>query len=232
MTIISKCKIALRPGTMFCFGTISFIADEEGTLHRVADPLEKKLSSEIPRGTRAEQRVVPPLASRWKIASGERPPYDPLQIEGRELTYQKNSAVHLAHKGVDMDHSKEGSKRPESGDENTSSHLSDAFALKGGQKEKRYHAGSFLPRRPLHRGGLESSPISDDEPTMQGEEPPQREARRRRNRRRNVQRHHEAREWDLRQPVSRDEASEVGETPDERVHQERRNSHHRDRRQA
>jgi hypothetical protein len=54
MAITSKCKIALHLRTMFCFGTISSIADEEGTLHRVADPLEKKLSSEIPRGARAE----------------------------------------------------------------------------------------------------------------------------------------------------------------------------------
>jgi hypothetical protein len=36
---------------------------------------------------------------------------------------------------------------------------------------------SFLPRRPLHQGGVESSLISDDEPTMSGEEPPQQEAR-------------------------------------------------------
>jgi hypothetical protein len=64
MAITSKCNIALRPGTMFCFGTISSIADEEGTLHRVADPPEKKLSSEIPREAKAEQRVAPPPASR------------------------------------------------------------------------------------------------------------------------------------------------------------------------
>jgi hypothetical protein len=56
-------------------------------------------------------------------------------------------------------------------------------------------------------GRVESSPISDDEPTMLGEEPPQREARRRRNRRRNVWRHHEAGERDPAQPVSRDEIS-------------------------
>jgi hypothetical protein len=68
MAIISKCKIALHPRTMFCFGTISSIADEEGTLHRVADPSEKKLSSEIPSGARAEQRVAPPLASRGKMS--------------------------------------------------------------------------------------------------------------------------------------------------------------------
>jgi hypothetical protein len=54
MAVTSKCKIALRPGTMFCFGTISSIVDDEGTLHRIADPPEKKLSTEIPREARAE----------------------------------------------------------------------------------------------------------------------------------------------------------------------------------
>jgi hypothetical protein len=84
----------------------------------------------------------------------------------------------------------------------------------------------------LFIGRVESSPVSDDEPTAPGEEPPQREARRRRNRRRNVRRHHAARERDPAQPVSRDEISEVGETPDERVFRERRNSRRCDRRQA
>jgi hypothetical protein len=79
---------------------------------------------------------------------------------------------------------------------------------------------------------VESFPISDDEPTVPGEEPPQREARQRRNRRRNAPRHHEAGERDPAQPISRDEISEVGETPDERVFRERRNSRRRDRRQA
>jgi hypothetical protein len=62
-------------------------------------------------------------------------------------------------------------------------------------------------------GGLESPPIFDDEPTVQGEEPPQREAWRRRNRHQNIRRHHEAGEQDPAQPVSRDEVSKVGETP-------------------
>jgi hypothetical protein len=79
---------------------------------------------------------------------------------------------------------------------------------------------------------VESSPISDDEPTVPGEEPPQREARRRRNRHCYARRHHEAGERDPAQPVSRDEISEVGETPDERVFRERRNSRRRDRRLA
>jgi hypothetical protein len=90
----------------------------------------------------------------------------------------------------------------------------------------------FYPDVLFIEGRVESSPISDDEPTMPGEEPPQREARRWRNRRRNIRRHHEAEERDPAQPVSRDEVLEVGETPDERVFRERRNSCRRDHRQA
>jgi hypothetical protein len=90
----------------------------------------------------------------------------------------------------------------------------------------------FYPDVLFIKGRLESSPIFDDEPTMQGEEPPQREARQQRNRRRNMRRHHKAGERDPTQLVSRDEASEVGEIPDERVHRERQNSRRCDHRQA
>jgi hypothetical protein len=84
----------------------------------------------------------------------------------------------------------------------------------------------------LFIGRVESPPVSDDEPTAPGEEPPQRESRRQRNRRRNIWRHHEAGERDLAQPVSQDEVSEIGETPEERVFRERRNSRRRDCRRA
>jgi hypothetical protein len=47
-------------------------------------------------------------------------------------------------------------------------------------------ATPFYPDVLFIRGRVESCPISDDEPTMPGEEPPQREARRQRNRRRNA----------------------------------------------
>jgi hypothetical protein len=86
----------------------------------------------------------------------------------------------------------------------------------------------FYPDVIFIQGRLESSPISNDEPTMQGE-PPQRDARQRRNRRWNVRRHHEVGERGPVQPVSQDEALEMGETPDERAHRERCNSHCRDR---
>jgi hypothetical protein len=68
----------------------------------------------------------------------------------------------------------------------------------------------FYPDVLFIGGRVESSPISDDEPTMPREEPLQREARRQRNRRCNARRHHEAGEQDPAQPVSRDEISEVG----------------------
>jgi hypothetical protein len=42
MAVTIHSKITFRPGSTFCFGTISSIADEEGTLHRVADPPRKK----------------------------------------------------------------------------------------------------------------------------------------------------------------------------------------------
>jgi hypothetical protein len=58
MVVTSQCKIALSPGSVFCFGTISSIVDEKGALHRIADPPEKKFSSKIPRKTRVEQRLV------------------------------------------------------------------------------------------------------------------------------------------------------------------------------
>jgi hypothetical protein len=67
MAITFKCKITLHPGTMFCFGTISCIVDEEGTMHRVADPREKKLSSEIPREAKAKQQAAPPPKAREKM---------------------------------------------------------------------------------------------------------------------------------------------------------------------
>jgi hypothetical protein len=54
MGITFQHKIILRPGSVFCFGTISSVADEEGTLHRIADPPEKKPSSTISRKVRAK----------------------------------------------------------------------------------------------------------------------------------------------------------------------------------
>jgi hypothetical protein len=158
MAVTINSRITFRPGSMFCFGTISSIADEKGILHRVADPPGRK-----PPPTNSENTgEVLPSALRKKIATTATPFYPDILFIGR----------------------------------------------------------------------VESPPVSDDEPTAPGEEPPQRESRRRRNRHRNIRRHHQAGERDPEQPVSRDEVSEMGETPEERVFRERRNSRRRDRRRA
>jgi hypothetical protein len=54
---------------MFCFGTISSVADEEGILHRIADPPEKKRSSKISEKARTEQEKAQPPAPRAKTTS-------------------------------------------------------------------------------------------------------------------------------------------------------------------
>jgi hypothetical protein len=150
MAVTFHSKIAFRPGSMFCFGTISSIVDEEGALHRIADPPRKKSP---PTNSEDTGKAQPP-ALRRKIATIATPFYPDVLFIGR----------------------------------------------------------------------VESPPISDDEPTAPGEEPPQRESYRRRNRRRNIRQYHQAGERDPEQPVSRDEISEMGETPEERVFRERRNS--------
>jgi hypothetical protein len=49
MAINFKNKITLSLGAMFCFETISCISDEEGTLHNIVDPPEKKPSMGVLR---------------------------------------------------------------------------------------------------------------------------------------------------------------------------------------
>jgi hypothetical protein len=65
MVVTFHSKITLRPGSVFCFGTISFVADEERTLHRIADPPEKKSS---PTNFENVGEAQPP-ALRKKIVS-------------------------------------------------------------------------------------------------------------------------------------------------------------------
>jgi hypothetical protein len=50
-----------------------------------------------------------------------------LQVENREFTCSKNPIIHFAHKGVDTDYKKEGSKRSWNGA--PPSRLSSTFAL-------------------------------------------------------------------------------------------------------
>jgi hypothetical protein len=69
MAITFQHKIALRPGSVFCFGTISSMADEEGILHRIADPPEKKPSLKISGKAGTKQEIAQPPAIRAKSTS-------------------------------------------------------------------------------------------------------------------------------------------------------------------
>jgi hypothetical protein len=79
MAITFHNKITFCPGSMFCFGTISSIADEEGTLHRIADPPRKKSPLTNPEDTGEAQ----PPALRRKIATTAAPFYPDVLFIGR-----------------------------------------------------------------------------------------------------------------------------------------------------
>jgi hypothetical protein len=205
-------KITLRPRYVFCFGTISSVADEEGTLHRIADPPKKK----SPPTNSENVGEAQPLALRKKIVPRKSGAESPLTRRTPLSTSPTKEWTQIARKKETKGKQVVLSIPPPS---------------KENGKKVATTAAPFYPDV-LFIGRVESPPVSDDEPTAPGEEPPQRESRRWRNRRRNVRRHHAAGERDPEQPVSRDEVSEIGETPEERVFRERRNSRRRDHRRA
>jgi hypothetical protein len=69
MAITFQHKIALHSGSVFFFRTISSVADEEGILHRIADPPEKKPSSKISENVRTRQQIAQPPSPRAKTTS-------------------------------------------------------------------------------------------------------------------------------------------------------------------
>jgi hypothetical protein len=216
MVVTFQHKIILRPGSTFCFGTISSIADEEGTLHRITDPPERKFSSKVSEKIGAKQeKPQPPVL--WKNITFSKPGAEDPSARRTPLSASLTGEwTRITRKKEAKDHQDDLSMPPSS---------------KENRKKIVVTAAPFYPDI-LFIGRVESPPVSDDEPTAPREEPPQRESRRRRNRRRNIRRHHEAGERDPAQTVSRDEVSEIGETPEERVFRERRNSRRRDRRRA
>jgi hypothetical protein len=69
MAVTFQCKIALCPGSVFYFETISSVADEKGILHHIADAAEKKPSPKISEETGTRQQIVQPPALRVKTTS-------------------------------------------------------------------------------------------------------------------------------------------------------------------
>ena len=162
MAVTFQHKIILRPRSVFYFRTISSVADEEGTLHRIADPPERKSSSKISEKIGAKQEKTQPPVLQKKItfsklgAEGPSARRTPLSTsltgEWTQITRRKEAKDHQADLSV-----------PSPSKEN--------------RKKIAETAAPFYPDV-LFIGRVESPPIFDDEPTAPVEEPLQRESRR------------------------------------------------------
>ena len=172
MAVTFFSKITMRPGSVFYFRTISSVADEEGILHHIADPPEKKSP---PTNSENAGEAQPP-ALRKKIVSGEAGARSSLTRKTPLSTSSTKEWTRIARKKETRERQVVLSVPPTS--------------KENGKKV----AAAAIPFYPdvLFIGRAESPAVSDDEPTAPGEEPPQRESRRRRNRRRNIRRHHAA----------------------------------------
>jgi hypothetical protein len=183
MAVTFHHKIILRPGSMFCFGTISSVADEEGTLHRIVDPPERMSPSTISGKVGAKlERAQPPMP-REKTTFSELGAESPTTRRTPLSTPPIERWTQITRK---KDHQTALLVPPPS---------------KENGKKLIARTTPFYPDV-LFIGRVESPLVYDDEPTTPGEEPSQRESRQRRNQRRNIRRHHEAGERDPAQPVS------------------------------
>jgi hypothetical protein len=157
MVVTFQHKIALRPGSVFCFGTISSEADEEGTLHRIADLPERKPSSIISGKAGAKQEIAQPPALRAKTT-----------------TYKPGAKIHSPKEPHCPPHPQKSGHRLR-GKKETRTHQA-ALLVPPPSKENRKKlvvtTTPFYPDVLFIRGRVESSPISDDEPTVPGEDPP------------------------------------------------------------
>jgi hypothetical protein len=171
MAVTFQHKIILCLGSVFCFGTISSLADEEGTLHRIADPPERKSSSKISEKIGAKQGKAQPPVLREKIT------FSKLGAKGPS-TRRTPLSTSLTEKWTRIARRKEA---------NEAKGRQAALSMPPSSKEDRKKivaiAAPFYPDVLFIGGRVESNPISDDEPTAPGEEPLHRESRRRRNRR-------------------------------------------------
>ena len=165
MAITFQRKIVLRPGSTFCFGTISSVADEEGTLHRIADPPKREPSSINSGKARVKQEKAQPPAPRTKTpsckpgAEGPSTRRIPLSTSSTETWTQ-------------ITRRKEANKVK---DRQTA--LLVPPPSKGNRKKLITTMVPFYPDILFIGGKVESNPVSDDEPTTPGEEPLQRESR-------------------------------------------------------
>jgi hypothetical protein len=159
MVVTFQHKIILCPGSVFCFGTISSVADEEGTLHRIADPPERKSSSKISEKIGAKQGKAQPPALREKIT------FNKLGAEGLS-TWRTPLSTSLTEKWTRIARRKEANEA-----KGRQAALSVPPSSKEDIKKIVATAAPFYPDVLFIGGRVESNPISDDEPTAPGVEP-------------------------------------------------------------
>ena len=165
MAVTFHSKITLCPGSVVDEkGTISFVVDEKGTLHRIADPPEKKFSSKIPRKTGVEQWVAQPPAPQAKITS-----YKP-KI-GSLLAWRTPLSTSPTKEWTRITRKKEASVTRKGTKPRRAIFPAPSPSKEDG-KEHTITTTPFYTDILFIGGRLESSPISDDKPTVQGEEPP------------------------------------------------------------
>jgi hypothetical protein len=164
-------KIILRPGSVLYFGTISFVTDKEGTLHRIADPPEKKPSPTLSRKVGAKPEIAQLLALQANTISHQLGAEDPTTQRTPLTTSPTERWTRITRK-----------KEP-----NEVKARQAALQVSPPSKENRKKfvtmTTPFYPDILFIEGRVEFTPVSDDVPIAPGEEPLQRESRRRRNRR-------------------------------------------------
>jgi hypothetical protein len=168
----------LKPGVtgaMFRFGTISCIEDVEGTLHRIADPPEKKYSSGIPREAKARLRTAPPLTARGKMVPrkpGFRSPREKEdRLVGASLTRRTPLSTSPTKEWTRITRKKEVNVLSRGRRTHRATFSIPPPSKEDGKKNTVMPAPFYLDVLFI-QGRSESTPISDNEPTMQGEEPP------------------------------------------------------------
>jgi hypothetical protein len=147
---------------MFYFGTISSVADEDGILHRIADPPKEKFSSEIPRKAGTRQQIARPPVPRAKTTSCKP------RIENSPAR-RTSLPTSPTKEWTWITRKKEASILGKGTEVRRVIFLASSPSKKDG-KELATTVTPFYPDILFIGGRLESSPISDDEPTVPGEE--------------------------------------------------------------
>ena len=131
MAVTFYSKITLRPGSVFCFGTISSVADEGNSTPHCGSTGKEVSSNKLRKCRRSATSSSPEKDCLWKV-------------RGQEPTDPENSTVYFPDKRMDTD-------REEEGDQGEASCSFRSSALKGERKESRHNSSTILSRRPLHR---------------------------------------------------------------------------------